>query len=57
MVEQGGRPSLYWTYCDEDFGGSVAHLARRRGNIASGRATSESVLSRFKVRTPVCRIR
>ena len=26
-----GNPKLYWTYADEDFGGWLASLARRRG--------------------------
>ena len=30
---QGGNLGLLWTYRDEDFGGSIAHTARRRGGF------------------------
>ena len=43
----GTRPSLYWTYRDEDFGGTLARMARRRGGRSTARSTGESVLSRF----------
>ena len=50
-------PRLYWTYRDEDFGGSVARMARRRGGVLCCRGTSLQVLNRFKIGNPVIRIR
>ena len=38
-------PSLFWTYRDEEFGGTVAGLARRRDNAV---ATALSVLQKFR---------
>lgn len=39
-------PSLFWTYRDEDFGGSIAQLARKRGGAKTPWAISKSVLDR-----------
>ena len=42
----GERPSAFWTYRDESFGGSVARLARTRGrNTAS--SVAKSMLQKF----------
>ena len=49
-------PRLTWTYRDEDFGGSVARMARRRGNLLCCRGTSLSVLTKFKLANPCIRI-
>ncbi len=38
------KPSLCWNYRDEDFGGSVARLARRRGGLLSARAFSQNLI-------------
>ena len=48
-----GLPSLCWTYRDEDFGGSCAHMARRRGGEVNPTATSASLLQRFMIRQPM----
>mgnify|MGYP007018355561 CR=1 FL=1 len=40
-------PSLYWTYRDEDFGGSMAQLAKRRGGPTRPGVASKAVLDRF----------
>ena len=32
---QASRPALHWTYRDEDFGGSIAQLGKRRGGNKS----------------------
>ena len=45
----GGRPSLCWTYRDEDFGGSVGHFAKRRGAPMTARGFSAAVLKRFRL--------
>jgi hypothetical protein len=47
MQEQPSNPSLFWTYRDEDFGGTVAHISRRRGGYNSPFSTATSVLQRF----------
>jgi hypothetical protein len=56
LCEMGGasRPVLHWTYRDEDFGGFVAKLARRRGGKHSVAAQSRAILRRFagKYRIP-----
>ena len=49
MVEQG-QPSSRWVYKDEDFGGPVAGLARRRGGQLNPTTTSSSTLARFLLR-------
>ena len=41
------RPALQWTYRDEDFGGTAAKTARRRGGSHSVRATGMNFLSKF----------
>ena len=41
-------PSLFWTYRDEEFGGTVASLARRRGGSNNAVATALSVLQKFR---------
>jgi hypothetical protein len=43
-------PTLNWTYRDEDFGGSLANLARSRGGRNSPAGVSSSVLNLFKAR-------
>ena len=50
-------PRLTWTYRDEDFGGSVARMARRRGNLLRCSSTSGICLARFKISNPCIRIR
>ena len=49
-------PRLTWTYRDEDFGGSVARMARRRGGLLKCGATSMMTLSRFKIGSKCIRI-
>jgi len=47
------RPSLTWTYRDEDFGGSAQALARRRGGAHSVPSISRQLLENFIGRYPV----
>ena len=54
--EPGGQPSRCWTYRDEDWGGSVAQVARRRGGLLSVQAFSKSVLHHFKIHQPMIRM-
>ena len=42
-----GCPTLFWTYRDEDFGGSLASLARSRGGRNSPLGVSHNVLTCF----------
>ena len=48
----GGDPAKHWCYRDEDFGGSVARCARRRGGMCRPMATSYGVLTRMAIQTP-----
>ena len=57
LCSDGGCPSLHWCYRDEDFGGSVAKAAHRRGGLLSVKATSHSVLIRMLMGTPRISIR
>ena len=43
----GGNPCLHWTYRDEDFGGSIAHTARRRGGANTILSLATNVLVKF----------
>ena len=45
-MTEGANPSASWTYRDEDFGGSVAGMARRKG----GRKTPYSISHNFLVK-------
>jgi len=53
----GGNPAKHWCYRDESFGGTVAHIAHRRGGLASPTATSEQVLKCLAMGTPRVSIR
>ena len=48
----GGQPETCWTYRDEDFGGTCAHFARRRGAPCTVPGFSHAVITRF-VHRPV----
>ena len=52
LCGDGGRPSKHWCYRDEDFGGSVAKAARRRGGLLRPKATSFRVLTSLQIGTP-----
>ena len=41
------NPSTNWTYRDEDFGGSMAGMARVRGGRGSARVVGLNVLRKF----------
>lgn len=56
LCSDGSRPSLFWTYRDEDFGGSCAAWARRRGGLLRAGSTSATLLSRFKLKSSIPRI-
>lgn len=48
-----GSPAKRWVYRDEDFGGSVAGLARRKGGQMTPSATSSTVLWKFLLKCSV----
>lgn len=56
LCSDGSRPAMFWTYRDEDFGGSCAAWARRRGGLLSPGATSKTLLSRFKMKCNIPRL-
>lgn len=56
-MSAGARPALFWTYRDEEFGGTCAQWARRRGGTHSAKAVGRSVLLRFITREAVPRLR
>ena len=41
-------PSLFWTYRDEEFGGTVAKVGRRRGGSNNPTATALCLLNKFR---------
>jgi hypothetical protein len=56
ICAEGSKPALFWNYRDEDFGGSVSHLRRRRGGLLSAQAFSRNLLERFKIKQPMIRM-
>ena len=57
ITQDGSRPARHWNYRDEDWGGSVARLCRRRGGLLSCTAMSRNVLTRFVLGVAVPRIK
>ena len=53
LCHSGGSPSKHWNYRDEDFGGSVAAFARRRGSAMTLAGFSRSTLERFRIQPMV----
>lgn len=52
----GARPAASWCYRDEDFGGTCAALARRRGGLLKPGATSRNMLTKFLIKTAFPRV-
>ena len=50
------KPNMSWTYRDEDYGGTVASMARNCGGITSPKITSDRTLRLFKQQNPVPRL-
>ena len=44
LCESGCCPADAWTYRDEDFGGAIGHLSKRRGGKNSALSTSNRIL-------------
>lgn len=58
LLEMGvDNPTLYWCYRDEDFGGTLAGLARSRGGQSSPSSIAKRLLDKFvaKHKVPVIR--
>ena len=56
LCSEGSMPARFWNYRDEDFGGSVSKLSRRRGGVLSLKAFSSNLLERFKIAQPAIRM-
>ena len=56
LCSDGCRPATFWTYRDEDYGGSVSSRSRRRGGLLSAPAFSRNLLERFRMQ-PMIRMR
>jgi hypothetical protein len=56
LAREGGSPATCWTYRDEDFGGTSARLARRRGGPVRPGPTSARFLDHFRLKSPVPRL-
>lgn len=56
LCSEGSMPARFWNYRDEDFGGSVSKLSRRRGGVLSQKAFSSNLLERFKIAQPIIRM-
>eukprot|EP00974_Lingulodinium_polyedra_P070332 6805921-Lingulodinium_polyedra.AAC.1 len=48
MAPHLGNPAEYWNYCDEDFVGWVASLARSRGGRKAASTAPTTVLNRYR---------
>jgi hypothetical protein len=48
LTSMDSNPSTFWTYRDEDFGGHLANIARRRGGYYTPTAVAKSVLHKFR---------
>ena len=56
LCSEGSKPSMFWCYRDEDWGGSVARAARRRSGVLSARAFSHNLNVRFMIYQPIIRM-
>lgn len=57
LAMEGCRPSRIWLYRSEDFAGSLARMAHRRGGRETAQATSSLALARFCAKQPVPNLR
>ena len=57
LCSSHSNPSQSWTYRDEDFGGSCATMARRRGGLQKPGATSANLLTKIRIKNQAPRIR
>lgn len=52
LCSQNCRPNMFWTYRDEDFGGSVAHQNKMRGCWKRTDAFMKHALNMFAMKNP-----
>ena len=52
MCSQDCKPNLFWTYRDEDFGGSVGHQSKMRGSWNRTYAYMKHALDLFAAKSP-----
>ena len=52
LCSQHIRPSHFWLYREEDFGGSLAEMAHRDGGLDSALSSSRTCLMRFCISAP-----
>ena len=57
ICSEGSKPATFWTYRDEDVGGSVAKTSKRSGGNKGVQAYSHNTLSRFLIKQPVIRMK
>ena len=53
LCSEGSKPSMFWCYRDEDWGGFVARAARRRSGVLSARSFSYNLNVRFRIYQPI----
>ena len=56
LCSQNCRPNMFWTYRDEDFGGSIGHQSKMRGNWKRAFAYSKHALDMFACKNPEPRL-
>ena len=56
MCSQDCVPSLFWTYRDEDFGGTVGHQSKMRGRWKQTLAYMQHALDMFAMKNPEPRL-
>lgn len=56
MCSHPCRPNLFWTYRDEDFGGSLGHQSKMKGCWARTLAFSRHALDLFSIKNPEPRL-
>jgi hypothetical protein len=56
LCMEGSKPATFWSYRDEDFGGSVSRFSHRRGGLLSVKSFSTNLLQRCKMAQPVIRM-
>jgi hypothetical protein len=50
LCSSGANPSIWWTYRDEDFGGLIATLCRRRGGAYTATSMALATLHKFRAK-------
>jgi hypothetical protein len=53
LCSEGSKPALFWNYRDEDWGGSVSRMSRRRGGLLSVKAFSGNLITKFRLQPMV----